>query len=74
MVVDSSAKARDYMDFETNQIEKMTKEFILSHTKISEEKYEQKYRVEWYMLPDEAKENGICDAIIGKDCGIDEIL
>ena len=29
---------------------------------------------EYYMFPDEAKERGIVDQIIGIDCDIDEIL
>lgn len=71
---DSTAKMKDRMEFETQQIEKMTREYVLSRTKITEDVYEQKYRVEWYFLPQEAKEIGVTDYIIGSDCDIDEII
>ena len=71
---DSTAKMKDRMEFETQQIEKMTREYVLSRTKITEDVYEQKYRVEWYFLPQEAKEIGVTDYIIGTDCDIDEII
>ena len=71
---DSMAKMKDRMDFETKQLEKMTKDYITSHTKISDEMYDEKYRVEWYFLPEEAKEMGVVDYIVGKDCDIDVII
>ena len=71
---DSTAKMKDRMEFETGQLEKMTRDYILQNTKITPEKYEEKYRVEWYMLPEEEKNYGICDAIVGNDCGIEAIL
>ena len=71
---DSIAKMKDRMDFETNQLEKMTKDYIMSRTNISSNLYDEKYRVEWYMLPPEAKRHGIVDYIVGKDCTINEII
>lgn len=71
---DSTAKMKDRMDFETKQIEEMTKEYIMSRTTIDEDLYKEKYRVEWYMLPDEAKGHGIVTHIIGKDCSINDII
>ncbi len=71
---DSTAKAKDRMDFELNQVEKATKEFIVGHTKISDKLYDKKYRVEWYMYPHEAKEMGVVDHIVGEDCTMDDIL
>lgn len=71
---DSTAKMKDRMDFETKQLEQMTKEYIMSRTAIDNDLYDAKYRVEWYMLPNEAKQHGIVDYIIGVDCTIDEIL
>jgi len=71
---DSTAKMKDRMDFETNQLEQMTKQYIMSRTTIDNDLYDAKYRVEWYMLPKEAKEHGIVDCIIGVDCSIDEII
>lgn len=71
---DSTAKMKDRMDFETKQLEQMTKEYIMSRTNIDNDLYDAKYRVEWYMLPNEAKQHGILDYIVGVDCTIDEIL
>lgn len=71
---DSTAKMKDRMDFETGQLERMTREYIMSRTKISEDLYKEKYRCEWYFLPDEGKEIGAVDYIVGKDCTIDDII
>lgn len=71
---DSTAKAKDRLDFETRELEKSTKEYIIGRTKIDEKLYDEKYRVEWYMLSDEARQYGICDYIIGEDCDLDEII
>lgn len=71
---DSTAKLKDRIDFETGQLEQMTKNYIISHTKIDEATYDIKYRVEWYFLPKEAKEIGVIDYIVGEDCDIDEII
>ncbi len=73
MTWDSTAKARDRMEFE-GQVEAMTKEYILGRTNIQEELYDQKYRIEWYMLPKEAKEYGIVTDIIGEDAPLDAVL
>lgn len=71
---DSLAKVKDRMEFETGQLEVMTKNYVISHTKISAELYENKYRTEWWMLPKEAKEIGVAQYIIGEDCSIYDIL
>ena len=71
---DSTAKMKDRMDFETKQLEHMTKEYIMSRTTIDDALYNEKYRVEWYMLPEEAKQHGIVDYIVGTDCNLDEII
>ena len=71
---DSTAKAKDRMEFEAVQLEQVTKQYILNRTKIDEKLYDEKYRVEWYMLPEEAKRLGICTDIIGIDCDIDDIV
>lgn len=74
MGFDSTAKMKDRMEFETVQLEKMTKEYIMSRTKISEQLYNEKYRCEWYFLPNEGKEIGAVDFIIGKDCSLMDVL
>ena len=61
-------------NFETEQLEEHTRKFVLNHTSIEEDFYKEKYRIEWYMLPDEAKRYGICDHIVGEDCTIDDIV
>lgn len=72
-VYDSSSKVKDRIKFE-EQVEARTKEFIMSRTKITSEVYDSKLRTEWYMLADEAKENGVIDFIIGRDCDVDEVV
>lgn len=74
MAWDSTAKAKDRMDFETRQVEEYTKRYIMSRTAIDEKLYDEKYRVEWYFYPAEAKQNGVLDYIVGVDCTIDEIV
>lgn len=71
---DNTSKMRDRMEFETEQLEEHTRNFVLNHTSIEEDFYKEKYRIEWYMLPEEAKQYDICDYIVGKDCTIDEII
>ncbi len=73
MAYDSTAKARDRMEFE-NKVEQMTKEYILGQTTMGETLYDQKYRSEWYMLPDEAKEYGVVTDIIGQDVPLSAVL
>ena len=71
---DSTAKMKDRVDFEAGQVEVHTKNYIIGQTKIDEKLYDEKYRVEWYFYPEEAKSVGVCDCIVGKDCTIDEII
>lgn len=71
---DNMLKAKDRIDFEAGEMEQITKEYILSKTNISEELYKEKYRCEWYFLPQKAKELGVVDFIVGTDCDIDEII
>ena len=71
---DSTAKLRDRVEFETIEMESVTKEYILQRTKMTSDFYDEKYRVEFYFLPEKAKELGVTDYIISKDCGLSEIL
>lgn len=71
--MNSSAKVRDEIEFQTRNEERI-KQFVLDHTKISKELYDSKFRVEWYMFADEAKELGVVDEIVGIDCDIDAII
>lgn len=74
MGYDSTAKMRDRMEFETVELEQETRKYIMSRTKIDEALYNEKYRVEWYFLPEKAKEIGATDYILGQDCELDEII
>lgn len=72
-VYDSGAKVQDRLEFSKRE-EERTKKFVLENTNISEEEYDNNYRVEWYMFADEAKEKGCIDYIIGVDCSMDEVV
>lgn len=67
------SKAKDQMKFQEN-MEQRIKDYILSRSKLTSEKYDEKLRVEWYLYADEAKQYGFTDFIIGEDCDIDEII
>lgn len=71
---DSMSKLKDRMEFETGQMEQHTKDYIISRTKITEKTYDEKYRTEWYMYSEEAKNYDIVTHIVGKDCTFDDIL
>lgn len=70
----STAKLKDRMEFETIEIEAMTKKYIIEHTNMTSQFYDEKYRMEFYFLPKKGKELGVVDYIVGVDCEIDEIL
>lgn len=73
MLYSSGSKVRDQMEFQ-RKIEERIKRYIISRSKLTEEEYNDKLRVEWYVFADEAKEKGFVDYIIGKDCDLDEII
>ena len=70
----NTAKVKDYLDFSINQIEKMTKDYVIAQSAISEDSFDNNYRREWYFLPKEGKDIGVVDYIVGQDCDMDEIL
>jgi hypothetical protein len=65
---------KDYLDFSINQIEKMTKDYVIAQSAISGDSFDNNYRREWYFLPKEGKDIGVVDYIVGQDCDMDEIL
>lgn len=69
----SGAKVQDQMKFQ-KKVENRIKNYVLSKSNITSKEYDSKYRIEWYLFADEAKENGFTDYIIGEDCDIDEII
>lgn len=73
MLYSSGSKVRDQMEFQ-RKIEERIKRYIISRSKLTEEEYNDKLRVEWYVFADEAKEKGFVDYIIGKDCDLDEVI
>lgn len=73
MSMGSQLKVQDEVEFMVKANDRI-KNYILERTAITEEEYESKKRVEWYMFADEAKEKGVVDYIIGKDCSLEELL
>ena len=73
LVWNSGAKAQDQMEF-YKRVDTRIRDFIISHSKITEREYDKKLRVEWYLFADEAKEKGFVDCIIGEDCDIEDIV
>lgn len=69
----SSSKLKDMISF-NNELEKRTKDYVLAHSNLTEEEYDSKTKVEWYLFADEAKKYGFTDYVIGEDCDIDAIV
>lgn len=72
-IYNSGAKAQDQMKFQ-EKVEGRIKTYILSRSKVTDQEYDSKLRVEWYLFADEAKDKGFIDSIIGVDCEFDEIV
>lgn len=72
-VYDSGKKAQDTIEF-NKRMDKRIKKYILENSNLTEEEYDAKERVEWYMFADEAKKEGFVDYIIGVDCELDEVI
>lgn len=69
----TTSKLQDQMAFQS-RVEERVKAYVLSHSRLTEEEYRDKYRVEWYMFADEAKRYGFTDCIVGEDCPVDEVV
>lgn len=74
MALDSMSKLKDRIEFETGEMEQHTRNYIINRTNITEDKYLENYRREWYFYPHEAKRLGVVTHIVGEDCDINEIL
>jgi ATP-dependent Clp protease protease subunit len=72
-IYNSTSKAKDQMKFQED-MEDHIKKYILSRSKLTEQEYDEKLRIEWYLYPEEAKANGFTDFIIGEDCELDEVI
>lgn len=73
LVYDSMAKVQDRLEFSKKEEERI-RDYILETTNLTGEEYDKKYRVEWYMFSEEAKEKGFIDYIVGVDCDINEVI
>ena len=72
-VYGNSSKVQDRVRFDA-RVEERVREYVLSRSRISQQEYDSKFRVEWYMFADEAKEKGFTDFIIGIDCDMDAVV
>lgn len=72
-ISNSSSKARQTMKF-FEDMERRTKEYVLSRTKMTEEFYDSVYEQEYWFYPDTGKELGVVHKIIGIDCELDELF
>lgn len=72
-VYNSGAKVRDQMEFQ-NKSEERIKQYVLENSKLTEEEYDEKFRVEWCMYADEALKYGFTDEIIDSPDKIDLIV
>jgi ATP-dependent Clp protease protease subunit len=64
MIAGSTNKVKDHMKFYAEKSEQI-KQFILSGTKITEEKYDEMSDREWWLTAKSALEYGIIDEVIG---------
>ena len=69
----SNSKAKDTMRF-YDAMDLRIKNFVLSHTNMTQEYYDETFDQEHYMYADEAKSFGCLDKIIGLDCDMDEYI
>ena len=72
-IMQTSRKANDIMNF-YNRCDERLAELVYANTSITKEFLDGIADREYYMFPEEAKELGIVDTIVGVDCPIDEIL
>lgn len=73
-VSNSASKTKDTMKF-FDKLDERTKQFVLKHTKITPEFYDEIYDKEYYIYGnDKGKELGIIDYVIGEDVSLSEIL
>ena len=72
-IYNSGTKVQDQMEFQ-RKVEERVKDYIISRSNLTEEEYNSKLRVEWYLFADEAKEKGFVDCIIGVDCTLDDVI
>ena len=64
----------DVYEKQIYKLEQHMNDFMVEHTNMTAEYLEEIKDREYYMFPDEAKEKGIVDKIIGVDCELADIL
>lgn len=69
----SNNKVKDLQKFYA-KIDDVIKNIIVDNSKISSEEYDENVDRELYLMADECKQKGLCDAILGVDCGLGEII
>ena len=73
-VINNASKAKYFMEF-NDLSEERCKNFILSHSKITSDFYDEIYKKEFYMYANEkGKELGCVDYIIGEDVELNKIF
>lgn len=73
-VINNASKAKDFMEF-NDLSEERCKNFVLSHSKITSDFYDEIYKKEFYMYANEkGKELGCVDYIIGEDVELNKIF
>ena len=73
MIGNSLGKVFDQINFQRS-LSDMIKAFTLTHSRLTEAEYDQKYRVDWFMLADDGLKYGFIDKIVGEDCTFADIL
>ena len=73
VIGESMSKIHDRMEFQ-KQLDERDKQYVLKNSNLTEEEYDAKLRVDWYMLADEAKQHNFVDCIIGEDCNFADIV
>lgn len=61
-----SKTAADIMDF-NRKVDDNIRDFIIKNTNITPEMYDAQARKQWFIFPDEMKELGLIDKIVGRD-------
>jgi ATP-dependent protease ClpP protease subunit len=69
----SSNKVKDLQKF-YEKIDERVKKIIVENSSITSEEYDEHSDRELYLMANDCKEKGLCDYIVGQDCGFDEIL
>ncbi len=61
---DSGLKAQDKMEFDRRFEKEVIKKHVLKYSNMTSEEYDKMARVEYYLLPEDAKERGFIDEIV----------